>query len=334
MTVSSNSLSAKQALASLLPSLHDLTSDMARDLGLSMSQTNTLYDVLWENWLLCRGRSMDAAGYEDVIRRLWNLSAPFLHDQYTARTSLHCCPDGTRVVCIEPEAGCTVHILLRGNGALFVDAGPRSAEHSLMALAQNLVCDLDKRETDLLITHGDIDHIGAFEPFRHIFCSGIVAGSFQRESEGGPCCRELFDNFRPAYVLYKLMTQYQTPPLQRLQIIGDPQAAPTQGLTPTGVFRWQGLDFQIYQGAGGHVAGEIVLISRPSHLVLAGDLRVNVHDILPAQVQFDQCILALLGSSDINPELAAQERHSLRDLLGPGSWDICCGHGAMLHWDL
>ncbi len=98
-------------------------------------------------------------------------------------------------------------------------------------------------------------------------------------------------------------------------------------LEPIGVLVLAGMEFQVYEGAGGHVPGEIVLVERRLRILFTGDIFVNVKDQIPRQQKFNKLAPYLMISVDTDPELARREREAVFSLLEPGEWLLFGGHG-------
>ena len=112
--------------------------------------------------------------------------------------------------------------------------------------------------------------------------------------------------------------------LARIAGTAEPLKAP---LERTGDFSFGSLGFEVYEGAGGHLPGEIVLVERSHHLVFTGDIYINLKESTREQSVYNHYAPYLMTSVDTDPELAAQERQALWTVLGPGTWNVFGGHG-------
>ena len=110
-------------------------------------------------------------------------------------------------------------------------------------------------------------------------------------------------------------------------VVGN--ADPADGtLVYTGTFDFGELHFEIYQGGGGHLRGESVLIDYENRIVFSGDVYVNLKEMTPQQAQYNRYAPILMTSVDTDPKLCAEERRALFSLLGAGEWQVFGGHGA------
>ena len=94
-----------------------------------------------------------------------------------------------------------------------------------------------------------------------------------------------------------------------------------------GFFDFGELHFEVYQGKGGHLPGEVVLIDYAHHIVFTGDIYINIHGLTEKQAQYNQYAPILMTSVDTDPKLCALERKAVMQRLGAGSWQIFGAHG-------
>ena len=111
------------------------------------------------------------------------------------------------------------------------------------------------------------------------------------------------------------------------------------GTQPLSELRAWGLDFgdlhfEVYEGQGGHVAGETVLIDYTHKLAFTGDVYVNLKDMTPRQAEYNRYAPILMTSVDSDAALCATERREILARLGGGSWRIFSGHGAVKEYNV
>ena len=99
-------------------------------------------------------------------------------------------------------------------------------------------------------------------------------------------------------------------------------------MTQIGFFDFEELHFEVYEGKGGHLPGEIVLIEYSKHIAITGDVYINVHGLTEKQATYNQYAPILMTSVDTNPELCSEERKAIMQRLGVGNWQIFGAHGA------
>jgi len=87
------------------------------------------------------------------------------------------------------------------------------------------------------------------------------------------------------------------------------------------------LNFEVYEGQGGHLPGEIILIDYNHKLAFTGDVFINVTELTKRQAQYNKYAPILMTSVDTNSDLCAKERQAFLQRLGVGDWNIFGGHG-------
>ena len=85
--------------------------------------------------------------------------------------------------------------------------------------------------------------------------------------------------------------------------------------------------FSAYEGKGGHLPGEIVLIDYSKHIAITGDVYINTHGLTPQQAEYNQYAPILMTSVDTDPKVCAEERRAIIERLGVGNWRIFGAHG-------
>ena len=103
---------------------------------------------------------------------------------------------------------------------------------------------------------------------------------------------------------------------------------PVNPLTQIGFYEFGELHFEVYEGCGGHLPGEIVLIDYTNHIAITGDIYINTRGLTKEQAQYNQYAPILMTSVDTDPRLCALERTAIMQRLGAGDWQIFGSHGA------
>lgn len=101
----------------------------------------------------------------------------------------------------------------------------------------------------------------------------------------------------------------------------------SEPLTQIGFYDFGELHFEVYEGKGGHLPGETVLIDYKHHIAFTGDVYINVHGLTAEQAEYNQYAPILMTSVDTDPKLCAEERRAVMQRLGVGAWQIFGSHG-------
>lgn len=248
-------------------------------------------------------------------------------DAYQPRVTRHELAGGFSATLIEPPCGSNTCVLEGPEGLLFVDTGFACYRAEALRVWSELFPAFRPGACDAVITHADVDHCGLLNEFSRVYLSAACLENFAREQRGEDNFREENPLHAPYVRISKILSGYAPPEGSRLRTIDARGARPEGLLFPIGRLETHALAFDVYEGAGGHVRGEIVLVERRLRILFTGDIYVNVHGFTPEQAQFNQLAPYLMTGVDSDAALAAQERQALFGLLEPGRWLLFGGHG-------
>ena len=97
-------------------------------------------------------------------------------------------------------------------------------------------------------------------------------------------------------------------------------------------FTFGDLSFEVYEGSGGHLYGEMIYVCREPRLAFTGDVYLNVKGIFGSALRtFWRWAPYMMTSVDVDPKRARRTRSQVTQLLqalGPGTL-IGTGHGAV-----
>ena len=263
----------------------------------------------------------------ESIGRFAELLAVCRGSAFSPRVTRHALTENTQLTLIEPPCGSNTAILQCGGETLFIDCGYALYRDEMVALFRQLLPDWDGMKKRVLITHADVDHCGLLPLFDEILASEKSRECLTLEHAGKNGFREQNPMHKPYISICKALTRYAPPDPDRVTALWrapDGQQAP---LSQAGFFRFGDMDFEVYQGKGGHLAGEIVLIDFTHHVAFTGDIFVNLRGMTCEQAAYNQYAPVLMTSVDTDPELCAEERRAVMQRLGVGPWQIFGAHG-------
>ena len=264
----------------------------------------------------------------DSIGRFAEMLALYKGTAFSPRITEHKISENTKLVLIEPPCGSNTAILKSGDLVLFIDSGYACYQNEMEAIFRKVLPNYDNMEKTLLITHADVDHCGLLPLFDRVLTSKKSAACLREEYEGRNGFREENPLHRPYINICKILTQYAPPsPEKVIGIWGDDAVKQDSLLMKTGVFDFADLHFDIYEGKGGHLPGEIVLIDYKNRIAFTGDVYINVHGFTPEQKRYNQYAPILMTSVDTDPDLCAREREAIFQMLDDGDWQIFGAHG-------
>lgn len=132
---------------------------------------------------------------------------------------------------------------------------------------------------------------------------------------------------KPYINICKILTSYQPVDPQKIVPLWNDNGELSEPLTQIGFFDFGQLHFEVYEGKGGHLPGEVVLIDCSNHIAITGDVYINTHGLTSEQAEYNQYAPILMTSVDTDPHLCLEERKAIMQRLGVGQWQIFGSHG-------
>ena len=269
----------------------------------------------------------------DSISRFAELLALSRKSSFEPRITEHKISDNTVITLIEPPCGSNTAIIRSENEYLFIDTGYACYKEEMLEIFKKLIPDFDTVRKSALITHADVDHCGLLPLFDEVYASAKSAACVRLEYEGNDGYREVNPLHKPYVRICKALTSYTPVSPEKVTIIGEDREI-RHPLEQTGFFDFGDLHFELYEGRGGHLKGETVLLDYEHHIAFTGDIFVNLKDMTPRQLQYNTYAPILMTSVDTDKELCTEERQALFQRLGTGSWQIFGGHGGKKEYNV
>ena len=270
----------------------------------------------------------------ESISRFAELLSVCRGDAFLPRISRHFVTEQTEIILIEPPCGSNTAILRSAGEILFIDSGYALYQEEMQKLFRSLIPEYDRMKKRIFITHADVDHCGLLPLFDEILASRKTKDCLELEYNGRNGYREQNPLHKPYVNICKALTFYRPADPDKIRILGDTQGDPANSLEQIGFFDFGELHFEVYQGKGGHLPGETVLIDYMHHLAFTGDIYVNMHGMTREQAAYNQYAPVLMTSVDTDPALCALERAAVMQRLGAGEWKIFGAHGMMKEYNL
>ncbi len=227
---------------------------------------------------------------------------------------------------IEPPCGSNVCVLDDGENLLFVDGGFGFYFAETVAVLRREIPDFDTRPKSMMLTHGDVDHAGLWPLMDTIYASQAVYENFALEQSGYRCYRARNPLHAPYCHLSKLILNYNSPNIDRVEVLGN---SPKKDiLSPIGTLVFADLHFEVLEGQGGHVLGETVYLDKKNNVLFTGDNLVNIRGFSPEQRTFNALAPYLMTSVNVDSESATKTR-KLLEQWAVGKF-VVPGHGAWM----
>ena len=263
----------------------------------------------------------------DSISKFAELLGASKGSSFNPRISTHKISDNTEITLIEPPCGSNTIIIKSNDKILFVDSGYACYSDEMIKIFKKVVPDFENMEKTILVTHADVDHCGLLPMFDKIITSSKTANCLQREYEGKNGYREENPLHRPYINICKILTSYKAVNPEKITAMWNDVENPSEPLTQIGFFDFEELHFEVYEGKGGHLPGEIVLIDYSKHIAITGDVYINMHGLTAEQAEYNQYAPILMTSVDTDSKLCLEERKAIMQRLGVGQWQIFGAHG-------
>ena len=263
----------------------------------------------------------------DSISKFAELLGASKGSSFNPRISTHKISDNTEITLIEPPCGSNTIIVKSNDKILFVDSGYACYSDEMIKIFKKVVPDFENMEKTILVTHADVDHCGLLPMFDKIITSSKTATCLQREYEGKNGYREENPLHRPYINICKILTSYKAVNPEKITAMWNDVENPSEPLTQIGFFDFEELHFEVYEGKGGHLPGEIVLIDYSKHIAITGDVYINMHGLTAEQAEYNQYAPILMTSVDTDSRLCLEERKAIMQRLGVGQWQIFGAHG-------
>ena len=268
------------------------------------------------------------------ISRFAELLSKCRGDAFSPRITEHSITENTRITLIEPPCGSNTAIIQSGREVLFVDCGYALYREEMLQIFRRLLPDFAHMSKRIYVTHADVDHCGLLDLFDEILASRKTKECLLLEYQGENGFREQNPLHRPYINICKALTFYHPPKPETVSALWDTQGEQTMPLEQVGFFDFGELHFEVYQGKGGHLPGETVLIDYDHHVAFTGDIYINMHGMTREQTEYNKYAPVLMSGVDTDPELCAAERAAILQRLGAGEWKLFGAHGMMKEYHL
>lgn len=263
----------------------------------------------------------------DSISRFAEMLALYRGERFSPRVTEHRLSEQTALTLIEPPCGSNTAILRCGEEILFIDTGYACYREEMLSLFRRLIPEFDSMPKRALITHADVDHCGLLPLFDEVYMSEKSRRCICAEAAGEDGFREQNPLHKPYIRICKLLTGLHPMDPKKIRVICGDEAPIRQPIESVGRFAFGDLNFEIYEGQGGHLPGEIILIDYDHRIVFSGDVYVNTKGMTAEQAAYNQYAPILMTSVDTDPALCKRERNAILQRLGVGDWQVFGAHG-------
>ncbi len=264
----------------------------------------------------------------DSISKFAELLALCRGDAFDPRITRHRVTEDTEIILIEPPCGSNTAIIVSGNELLFIDSGYACYRDEMVSIFKKLLPDYEVRKKRIFITHADVDHCGLLSEFDEVIASEKTKECLSLEYDERDGLREQNVLHKPYVQICKILTSYRTTSPEKITVPWKVSGEKAEPLWQIGFYDFADMHFEVYEGKGGHLPGELVLIDYTHHIAFTGDIYINMHGMTAEQAKYNKYAPILMTSVDTDPALCAEERRAIMQRLGAGKWQIFGSHGA------
>ncbi len=262
----------------------------------------------------------------DSISRFVELLADCKGQNFNPRITEHVISDKTKIILIEPDCGSNTAIIESDGERVFVDSGYACYKNEMLKIFKKILNGFKDKKEKIIVTHADVDHCGLLNEFDEVVVSRRTADCLYAEFDGKDGFRETNPLHKPYVNICKILTEYQ--PVQKEKIKPSwNKSGLNMPIEQVGIYSVGELDFEVYEGKGGHLSGEIILIEFDKKLAFTGDVFINISELTPKQAEYNRYAPILMTSVDTDAKLCSKERSAVLQRFGEGEWKIFGGHG-------
>lgn len=242
---------------------------------------------------------------------------------------------GLNLVCIQPPCGGNVFLLDTPGDCVMIDTGYGSYFQDISTLVRMKVPGALERLSRIVISHADADHCGAGGLYAVPAIMHSGTRDIIRVSNRAYGSRSQSSILEEVYTtLINLFSRF-CPPRDLVLLPGAKEER--RGRFPVlGTLEIGGHRFEILEGMGGHLHGQIYLFSPELGVFFAADTVINFDHLTPERARYNTLAVNLVTSVNVDSDAAREERREIlgivRSTQGPffgerESCLVCGGHG-------
>jgi len=236
---------------------------------------------------------------------------------------------------IRPVCGSNIYILESSGRLILIDTGYALYKDETLKIFRELIPDWDDRAKMIYVTHADVDHCGLLSEIGDavLFLNEKSCESLKRQKDGILDYRET-EEFGFGYSrLSRIISNYNPPSLENAVIFDRDTPKEHDKLLKIGELSIEDITFDILEGSGGHLGGEMIYVSEEAGIVFTGDNLVNIDDFSEDVKYFNSIAPYLMKSVNVDSQKATLTRKEIISLINRMQKEsgrrciVCGGHG-------
>lgn len=286
---------------------------------MSLSTNKTMEFISESNRILqilqVKGESPDKVF--DYIRRFAYFISQHKGNGFNADIETLKITDAVTLYSIQPPCGSNTYIFFTEEEALIIDTGYAIYADEMRSILNNQIPGWSRKKKRIYITHADVDHCGLLSMFEgvRIYLNQKSADSLRMQYEGIPDYREINDLNLGYSKLSRIISGYIPANPDRFEIMDEGTPEEHSDLLPIGNFKIADLDFEVLEGSGGHLYGEMVFLCRKYGIAVTGDILVNIRGFSEERAEFNSLAPYLMRSVNVDSEKATKMREDVIKLI-------------------
>lgn len=314
-----------------------LANDVQKMFGLS--QETTLDFIADANRILqmLEKRGEDPNKVFDYIRRFANFVKLYEGKNFNPRMSCIRLTPQVVLVTIEPPCGSNTYIFETKDRLYFIDSGFEVYQKEMLALLKEIFPDWDSRKKTMYITHADPDHYGLLSVIKdaEIIMNEKSKRNFEKNAKGLPDYRERQEICEGYIRMSRIITGNSVPDVKRIQVMDKDTPLEHDKLLKISELTIGDMNFEVYEGSGGHMYGEMVYLCREPAVIFTGDILVNISGFSKETAAFNSLAPYLMTTVNIDSKKASAMRRAVTALIQKVEKEtgktclVCGGHGPL-----
>lgn len=231
--------------------------------------------------------------------------------------------------CFEPPCGSNSYIVKSGDKLLFVDTGMGIFSEEMIMEYRELFPAYYSMEKIVIPTHADVYHCGLIDDIERakILVTENTYKIFQQLYKPMP----EFDNeemlYRAAFNrISRIITDFHIPAKKKCKILKNNGKGPLDKIYS---FKFGDLEFDLYEGIGGHIPGETMVLCRNKKVVFTGGVFGKEMEINKNLAETNGFVMpADVDRNEKYVEAVKKELKRIGDEIGMDGMLVCYGHGS------
>ncbi len=315
-----------------------LANEMQKLMHLSTETTMEFISESNRIWQVLQEKGENPKKVFDYIRRFANFISLHRESNFMADIEKVQISPMVTLYNIQPPCGSNTYVMETSKELVLIDTGYTIYSNEMFEIFNKLFRDWQTRLKRVYISHADVDHCGLLSQLgdAEICVNQKSADNLRRQYQGIRDYREHNDIGLGYSKLSRIISGYVPPKTDNFTIIDNGDTPEEhKDLLYIGSFEVGDMEFEVLEGSGGHVYGEMVFVCRKFGVLFTGDILVNISGFSSERAEFNSLAPYLMRSVNSDSAKATEMRKQiigLAEQIGACIQKpciICGGHGPL-----